>query len=604
MKSIRNIAIIAHVDHGKTTLIDGMLKQTAVFAAHEHVGELIMDSGDLERERGITITAKNASINYEGVKINIVDTPGHADFGGEVERALRMVDGVLLLVDAAEGPKPQTRFVLRKALALDCVPIVVINKIDRPGADPARALDKTLELFLDLNAHESQLDFPVIYASGIKGTATPDLKQPGKDLKPLFDAIVKHIPASHGDTTKPTQFLVLNLAYDSFKGRIAVGKLVNGILKSGQDVWHITAGQANTKVRIQELLTYRGLVRVSTEGIEAGDIVGVTGIEDALIGDTLADFERPEALPRVSVEKPTLQMLFMVNDSPFSGREGKYCTSRNLKERLEKELETNVSLQITPTGDPDKFLVAGRGELHLSVLLETMRREGFEVAVSKPEVIITTNEKGEKEEPLEQLSIVVPGNYSGTVMEQVGRRKGTLKHLEVLHSGEQEMEFEIPTRGLIGLRTALMTATRGLAIVHHVFERYAPLDPNLKGEMHGSLVSLDSGATTPYAIEKIESRGTLFVGPQVEVYMGMVIGQSSRPEDLDVNPVKAKHLTNVRASSSDFAIQLAPPRELSLENALEYIGEDELVELTPQSIRIRKKCLDPNERRRLKKNAN
>lgn len=599
--NIRNIAIIAHVDHGKTTLIDAILKQTAVFSAHEKVGELIMDSGELEKERGITITAKNASVVYNGTRINIVDTPGHADFGGEVERALRMVDGVLLLIDAAEGPKPQTRFVLKKALELECVPIVIVNKIDKPDADPTRALDKTLELFMDLGATDEQLNFPVIYASGIKGTASKDLAVSGVDLKPLFEEIITTIPEAHGDVTKPMQFLALNLAYDSFKGRIAVGKLFNGVLKPGIEVSHIGPDGTIKKARLNELLGYQGLQRVSVESVTAGDIVGITGVESILIGDTLAEITAPLALPRVAVERPTLQMVFMVNDSPFSGQEGKLCTSRNIKERLEKELETNVSLEVAPTGDPDKFLVSGRGELHLSVLLETMRREGFEVAVSKPEVIFKKTDSGEFEEPVERLSVVVPADYAGAVIEFVGRRKGLMKNLEVLHSGEQEMDFEIPTRGLIGLRNALVSATRGTAIVHHVFDHYAPVIKDLKSDAKGSLISMEAGPTTAYAIERIEPRGILFVGPQAQVYAGMVIGEASRPVDLEVNPVKAKHLTNMRASSADDTVKLAPPREITLESALEYIGDDELVELTPKSIRIRKKLLDPTERKRTKK---
>lgn len=484
-KSIRNIAIIAHVDHGKTTLIDAILKQTAVFAAHKKVGELIMDSGELEKERGITIKAKNASVEYQGIKINIMDTPGHADFGGEVERALRMVDGVLLLVDAAEGPMPQTRFVLKKALALKCRPILVINKTDRPDRDIDRTLSKTHDLFLELAATADQLEFPVLYASGIAGTASADINAPGQDLKPLFEAIKNHIPPAQGDAAKPLQFLALNLAYDHFKGRIAIDKVMAGAIAKGQSVAHINKVGQVKPAKITELLVYKGLERVTAERVEAGDIVGLAGIEDIQIGGTVTDAANPAALPPVTVDEPTLQMMFMVNTSPFAGREGKFCTSRNLKERLEKELETNVSLRVEFLPEPDKFLVSGRGELHLAVLIETMRREGYELAVSKPEVIMRDGPQGQ-EEPMERLNIVVPADYAGVVIEQVGQRQGTLLRLENLHGHEQELDYEIPTRGLIGLRGALMIATKGTAIVHHVFEKYAPVMGGTGTEQHGA----------------------------------------------------------------------------------------------------------------------
>lgn len=599
-QSIRNIAIIAHVDHGKTTLIDAILKQTAVFAAHQKVGTLIMDSGDLEQERGITITAKNASVFYKDTKINIVDTPGHADFGGEVERALRMVDGVLLLVDAAEGPMPQTKFVLKKALELGCKPIVIVNKIDRPDANASEALDKTLELFLELNVSDDQLDFPVVYASGIDGTASLDVNKPGKDLTPLLELIVSHIPPAQGDARQPLQFLVLNLAYDSFKGRIAIGKLTRGVIRKGESVLRIAKNGNQTLGQVGELLVYRGLERVRAESVVAGDIVGITGFEAIDIGDSITDPQEPRALPPVKVDEPTLQMLFMVNTSPFAGREGEHCTSRKIKERLEHELETNISLRVEPTDSADTFLVSGRGELHLAVLIETMRREGFELAVSKPEVIYKEGPHG-KEEPVEQLVVEVSSAYVGAVIEEVGRRGGVLKHMGHSHTRDQDLEFEIPTRGLIGLRGALLTTSKGTAIMHHVFDHYAPLADKIKVEGHGSLVSIADGITTSYALHNIEARGELFIGPQVPVYKGLVIGQSARPDDLEVNPTKTKHLTNVRAAASDMAIQLAPPRELTLEGAIEYIGDDELVEVTPRNVRIRKKILDELARKRAKK---
>ena len=596
-QSIRNIAIIAHVDHGKTTLIDAILKQTAVFAAYKHVGELIMDSGDLEKERGITIRAKNASVEYQDIKINIVDTPGHADFGGEVERALRMVDGVILLIDAAEGPMPQTRFVLKKALELKCKPILVINKIDRPDRDIDRALSKAHDLFLELATTDDQLEFPVLYASGIAGTASTDVNVPGKDLIPLFEAIKNTVPPAHGDITKPLQFLALNLAYDHFKGRIAIGKVMAGVIEKGQTVVHMYKAGQTKQEKITELLVYKGLERVATDKVEAGDIMALAGIDDIQIGETVADVTNPVALAPVSVDEPTLKMMFMVNTSPFAGKEGKLCTSRNIKERLEKELETNVSLRVEFLPEPDKFLVSGRGELHLAVLIETMRREGYELAVSKPEVIMRDGPNG-KEEPMERLNVVVPKEFAGVVIEQVGQRKGTMLRMDNLHSNEQELDYDIPTRGLIGLRGALMTATKGTAIVHHVFEKYAPVMGDINTEAHGSLISMENGSTTPYAIAKIEDRGMLFVPPQTAVYTGMVVGQHSRPVDIEVNPVKAKHLTNMRASAADLAVQLAPPKILTLEQSLEYIGDDELLEITPQSLRIRKKVLDGNERKR------
>lgn len=604
MQHIRNIAIIAHVDHGKTTLVDAMLKQTASFAEHgadaKHSSqERIMDSMDLERERGITIKAKNASITYNGYKINIIDTPGHADFGGEVERVLRMADGVLLLVDAKEGPMPQTKFVLKKALALGHQAIVVINKIDRQDARVDEVLNKTFDLFADLGATDAQLDFSVVYASGAKGTSTLDMNIPGTDLKPLLDTIIAKIPEPQGDINQPVQMLVLNLVYDSFKGKIAIGRISNGILKVGQDAVFINKEGKVTSGRVTGLLVFKGLERKETNEIQAGDIAAVSGFEDVEIGDTIASKENPVALPRVTIDEPTIEMTFKVNDSPFAGKEGQFVTSRHLRERLMKELETNVSMRIKETDLADSFLVAGRGELHLAILIEQIRREGYEFSVSKPEVIVHVV-NGEKQEPYEFLNIEVPKEWENSVMGAVLSRKGLLQASVPFASGEQHMEFIIPTRGLIGLKTVLMTQTKGTIQMHHNFHDYGPFMDSLQPQGHGSLISMEQGTTAGYALYTLQDRGTLFIGHAMPVYIGMVIGQNAREEDMDVNPCKGKRQSNVRSKSADEAIVLTPPRIMSLEANLEFIGDDELLEITPKSLRMRKKILDANKRKRAK----
>lgn len=605
--NIRNIAIIAHVDHGKTTLVDAMLKQTAVFSAHGADAktastERIMDSMDLEREKGITIKAKNASIVYNGYKINIVDTPGHADFGGEVERVLKMADGVLLLVDAKEGPMPQTKFVLKKALELGHKAIVVINKIDRPDARADEVLNKTFDLFSDLGANDEQLDFSVIYASGIKGTASADMNKPGVDLKPLFDVIIEKIPAPAGDASLPLQMLVLNIAYDHFKGKIAIGKISQGTIVAGTQAARIhkdgLSGQGAIEInKITGLLTFQGLERKETDKIQAGDIAAVSGFDEVDIGDTIASPEHPVALPPVTIDEPTVEMLFKVNDSPLSGRDGKFVTTRHLRDRLMKELETNVSMRIKETDQMDSFLVAGRGELHLAILIEQIRREGYELAVSKPQVIIKVID-GEKKEPYEALTIEVPEEYANTVLGIVLSRKGVLDAMMPLSSKEQHMEFAMPTRGILGLKSILMTQTKGTAQMHHNFNDYGPYIDGLQQAGHGSLVSMENGVTAGYALYFLQDRGTLFIGAGEEVYVGMVIGQNSREEDMDVNPCKEKKQSNVRSKSSDEAITLIPPRALTLETGIEYIGDDELLEVTPKFLRIRKQILDPNKRKR------
>jgi GTP-binding protein len=602
---IRNIAIIAHVDHGKTTLVDALLRQTHVHRRIDDMGERIMDSMDQERERGITIKAKNASVTYKGVKINIVDTPGHADFGGEVERTLRMVDGVLLLVDAKEGPMPQTTFVLRKALALGHKAIVVINKIDRPDAVIDDVLNRTFDLFVHLNAANEQLDFPVVYTSAINGTATLDANKPGSDITPLLDTILQHIPSPAINASAPLQILVLALAYDPYKGKMGIGKIQSGSIRRRQNVVTITQDGAHVVGKVSDLGVFSGLERTDVEVAEAGEIVAVAGLTAVGIGDTIADAEQPVALPRVSIDEPTVQMTFSVNNSPFAGREGKFLTSRHLRERLFKELETNVSLRVQETDSPDRFLVAGRGELHLAVLIEQMRREGYELQVSQPEVIL--HRDGDLvTEPFEELTIQVPAEYQGTVIEEIGGRRGELRHMKLVHSeagpSEMHLEYHIPTRGIMGLKNSLLAKTRGTVILHHVFKAYEPADEKaLLVTPHGSLVAFEDGTSTAYALFMTQERGTMFIGPGVEVYRGMVVGENSRDEDLDVNVCKEKHLTNMRASGADEALILTPPREMTLEFTLEYIGPDELVEVTPKSLRIRKRLLHPEDRRKARK---
>jgi GTP-binding protein len=602
---IRNIAIIAHVDHGKTTLVDAMLRQTRVHRKIEDMGERIMDSMDQERERGITIRAKNASVTYEGVKINIVDTPGHADFGGEVERTLRMVDGVLLLVDAKEGPMPQTTFVLRKALALGHRAIVVINKIDRPDAVIDDVLNRTFDLFVHLGATNEQLDFPIVYASAIQGVATLDVNKPGSNIYPLFDTILGQIPAPAIHAEAPLQILVLALAQDSYKGKMGIGKIQSGSIARRQTVMQIKRDGTQVPGKVSDLSVFAGLERLEVEKAEAGEIVAVAGIPEIGIGETIADAGDPIALPPVTIDEPTVQMTFGVNNSPFAGREGKYLTSRHLRERLFKELETNVSLRVNETDSPDRFLVAGRGELHLAVLIEQMRREGYELQVSQPEVIMH-HENGVTTEPYEELTIEVPSDYQGSVIEEVGQRRGELRHMKVLHSegnaSDTHMEFSIPTRGVIGLKNVLLAKTRGTVIMHHVFHRYEPVDARAVMTLpHGSLTAFEDGTSNAYGLYMIQERGSLFIGPGVDVYQGMVVGQNSRDEDLDVNICKAKHLSNMRASGSDEALVLTPPRQITLEYALEYIGTDELVEITPSCIRIRKRLLNQEDRRMARK---
>ncbi len=604
-KDIRNIAIVAHVDHGKTTLVDALLRQTHAHRKINEMGERILDSMDQERERGITIRAKNASVTYKGVKINLVDTPGHADFGGEVERTLRMVDGVLLLIDAKEGPMPQTTFVLRKALALGHRAIVVINKIDRADAVVDEVLNRTFDLFVHLGASNAQLDFPIVYTSAIKGTATLDLNKPGTEIVPLLETILEQSPAPLINAEAPLQMLVLALAHDLYKGKMGIGKIQSGSIVRRQAVTQIRRDGSPVSGKVTDLAVFSGLDRVEVEKAEAGEIVAVAGLPDIGIGETIADSDHPVALPPVAIDEPTVQMTFGVNTSPFAGREGKFLTSRHLRDRLYKELETNVSLRVENTDSPDRFLVAGRGELHLGVLIEQMRREGYELQVSQPEVILRT-ENGVVLEPYEELTIQVPADYQGTVIEEVGRRRGELRHMKVAHTAgtatDTHLEFHIPTRGVIGLRSELLTKTRGTVILNHIFQRYEPVGerpPSLAA--HGCLVAWEDGTSNAYGLYLIQERGSLFIGPGVEVYQGMVVGQNSRDEDLDVNVCKTKHLTNMRASGSDEALTLTPPQQMTLELALEYLGPDELVEVTPASLRIRKRLLHPEDRRKARK---
>ncbi len=604
---IRNIAIIAHVDHGKTTLVDAILRQTHVHRKIDDMGERIMDSMDQERERGITIRAKNASVIYQGVKINIVDTPGHADFGGEVERTLRMVDGVLLLIDAKEGPMPQTTFVLRKALALGHKAIVVVNKIDRPDAVIDDVVNRTFDLFVHLGATDEQLDFPIVYTSALKGQATLDVNKPGSDITPLLNTVLEKIPAPAINADAPLQILVLALAHDPYKGKMGIGKVQSGSIARRQPVMVLGKDGAQIPGRVSDLAVFSGLDRADTEEAAAGEIVAVAGLDQVSIGDTIADAERPIALPRVTIDEPTVQMTFSVNNSPFAGREGKYLTSRHLRERLFKELETNVSLRVSETDSADRFLVAGRGELHLAVLIEQMRREGYELQVSQPEVILH-RDGDQLTEPYEELTIQVPEMYQGAVIEEIGKRRGEMRHMRLIHSeagpSEMHLEYHIPTRGIMGLKNVLLAKTRGTVIMHHVFKAYEPAnEQELLTAPHGSLCAFEDGTSTAYALFMTQERGTLFIGPGVEVYRGMVVGQNNRDEDLDVNVCKEKHLTNMRASGSDEALILTPPREMSLEFALEYIGPDELVEITPKSLRIRKRLLNPEDRRKARKAA-
>ena len=593
---IRNIAIIAHVDHGKTTLVDAMLKHAGVFREHEVITERVMDSNDLEKERGITILSKNLSVHHGRYKINIVDTPGHADFGGEVERVLTMVDSVLLLVDALDGPMPQTRFVLKKSLDLGLKPIVVINKIDRPGARPDEVVDMVFDLFCELNANDEQLDFPIVYTSAKLGYAKLDMTSDSTSLEPLFAVVESNVHPPKGDSNAPFQLLVTNIDYNDYIGRIATGKIYSGKVKTGETLAVLRHDGSMVKGRISKLLGYEGLKQVEIEEAMTGDIVCIAGFESVGIGETLASAENPIALPYVAIDEPTISMNFIVNSSPFAGREGKLVTSRNIRERLDKELRTNVSLRVADTDAGDTFKVSGRGELHLSILIENMRREGFEMAVSKPEVIFR-DIAGKKMEPMEYLVVDVPSEYQGVIIEKMGPRKGEMTSMQPM--GEFiRLEFIIPARGLIGLRSEVLTDTRGTAVMTHTFHEYAPYRGDIPGRKNGVLIAMEHGETTGYALDALQPRGILFLPAGVEVYGGMLIGQHAKDNDLDVNPCKGKKLTNVRASGTDDAVKLAPPRVLTLEQALEFIDDDELVEVTPKSIRLRKKELDPNRRKR------
>jgi len=598
-ENIRNIAIIAHVDHCKTTLVDAMLKQSGVFRENQVITERVMDSNDLERERGITILSKNLSIHHGGLKINIVDTPGHADFGGEVERVLKMVDSVLLLVDAFDGPMPQTRFVLKKSLDLGLKPIVVINKIDRPGARPEKVVDMVFDLFCELNAHEDQLDFPVVYTSAKQGIAKLELDQESDDLEPLFGLIDRHVAPPAVDPKAPFQMLVTSIDYNDYLGRIATGKIVNGAVQTGETVALIRKDGEISRGRISKLLGYEGLKQIELTEAMAGDIVTIAGFDKIGIGETLASAEHPKSLPYVAIDEPTLSMNFMVNTSPFAGREGKYVTSRNLRDRLERELRTNVSLRVDDTANTDTFRVSGRGELHLSILIENMRREGYELAVSKPEVIYREID-GQQCEPLEYLMIDVPEEFQGTVIEKLGPRKAEMTAMNAM-DGVNRLEFVIPARGLIGFRSEFLTDTRGTGVMNHTFHGYGPYKGAIPGRKNGVLIAMEAGETIAYSLFNLQDRGILFVGSGVQVYEGMIIGQHAKDNDLVVNACKGKKLTNVRASGSDEAIRLTTPREMSLEQALEFIDTDELVEVTPQSIRLRKRVLDENERKKVKK---
>ena len=597
---LRNVAIIAHVDHGKTTLVDAMLRQSHIFRANEQVAERVMDSNAIERERGITILSKNTAVMYKDIKINIVDTPGHADFGGEVERVLNMVDGVLLLVDASECPMPQTKYVLRKALEQGLKPIVVINKIDRPDQRIDDVYDEVLELFMELGADDDQLDFPVVYAIARDGIAKLDLDDESDSLEPLMDLLIKEIPAPQGDVEGPLQMMVTTLDSDEYVGRVAIGRIMRGKIKEGQNVV-VISGDGETKERIGKVYVYQGLKRMEVSEAELGEIVAITGLPSASIGHTVADAENPEALPSINIDEPTLSMTFGVNTSPFAGREGQFVTSRHLRDRLYKETETNVSLRVEETDSPDTFKVSGRGELHLSILIETMRREGYELQIGKPEVIYKEI-NGQLCEPIENLTIEVPQEFMGTVMESLGTRKAELSNMTEL-KGYLRLEFTIPARGLIGFRSEFLTNTKGNGIMNHVFRGYAPYKGDIPGRSRGSLVAFEQGETTPYGIYTLQDRGVMFISPNQMVYEGMIIGENTRELDMDVNPCKKKNVSNMRSSSSDEAIRLTPPRLLSLEQALEFINKDEMVEVTPESIRLRKTILDKSQRGRLRKNA-
>src|SRR5271167_2113484 len=595
--STRNIAIIAHVDHGKTTLVDAMLRQSGIFRPNEHLEDRVMDSNDLERERGITILAKTTGIRYHDVKVNIVDTPGHSDFGGEVERALKIVDGVMLLVDASEGPLPQTRYVLMKALEAKLPPIVVINKIDRPDARPQEVLNEIYDLFIDLDAKEDQLDFPVLYTNAKEGTASTDIKGGGENLQPLFEAILKTIPLPKGDPAGPLQILVANLDYSDYLGRLAIARVFNGTMRTGEEVAIARLDGTFHKTKITKLFSFSGLKRTDITETTLGDIIAVAGVEGITIGETITDVENPAPLPHITIDEPTIAMLFTVNTSPFAGREGTYVTSRNLRERLQKELLTNVSLRVEDTATTDSFIVMGRGELQLSILIEMMRREGFELMVGKPE-IVTKRVDGKLMEPIEKLTVDVPEGFVGVVMEQLGARKGEVLNMHNHGYGRVRIIFRVPSRGLIGLRSQLLTDTRGTIVMNSLFDGYIEWQGEIPHRLTGALVSDRAGVTTPYSLYNLQERGELFVGPTIDVYEGMIVGENAKDNDLDVNVVREKKLTNMRSSTSDIAVRLVPFRNLNLEQAIEFIADDEFVEVTPKSLRLRKKILQANKRKR------
>ena len=604
MQKIKNIAVIAHVDHGKTTLVDQLLQQSGTFAAHQEVQDRVMDSNDIEKERGITILSKNTAITYGDHKINIIDTPGHADFGGEVERVLKMVDSVLLLVDAQEGVMPQTKFVLKKAIGFGIKPIVVINKIDKDGAEPDRVMDEVFDLLVALDANEDQLEFPVLYAAARDGYAKWDLEDENKDMTPLFEAILEHVPYPDGSSDEPTQLQVFTLDSDNFVGRIGISRIFNGKVKKGDEYLLIKADGSKTKSRVSKLIGFIGLDRVEIDEAEAGDIVAIAGFNDIDVGDSICDIANPQPLDPMHIEEPTLSVIMSVNDGPLAGQEGKHVTSNKIRERLEKEMETNIAMKMEPLGDAS-FKVSGRGELQIGILAENMRREGFEFLLARPEVVVK-EENGVKMEPFEHLVVDVPEEFQGVVIEKLGKRKADMTSLTPMPDGTVRLEFEIPARGLIGFRSEFLTDTKGEGIMNHSFIEYRPYTGVVESRTQGALVSMDNGEAVAFSLYNLQARGTLFIKPQDKVYNGMVIGESARPGDLEVNPLKGKQLTNMRSSGSEDAIKLVPPREMSLEHAMEWIEDDELIEITPESIRIRKKALDPIERRKIardRKNA-
>ena len=599
MQEIRNIAVIAHVDHGKTTLVDGLLKQSGTFASHEQIDERVMDSNDIEKERGITILSNNTAIRYKNTKINIIDTPGHADFGGEVERVLKMVDGVLLLVDAQEGVMPQTKFVVKKALALGIRPIVVVNKIDKPAAQPDRVIDEVFDLFAAMGANEEQLDFPVVYASARDGYAIKNLEDDKKDLGPLFEAILEYVPLPSGNKENPLQIQIFTLDYDNYVGKIGIARIFNGKVKKGENVMLAKSNGEKITGKITKLIGFYGLARTEIDEAQAGDIVALAGFHSINVGDSIVDPNNPIPLDPMHLEEPTMSVNFAVNDSPLAGLEGKHVTANKLKERLEKEMQTNIAMKIEELGE-GKFKVSGRGELQITILAENLRREDFEFSISRPEVIVKEID-GQKCEPFESLVIDTPQDYSGSVIEKLGRRKAELKAMNPMGEGYTRLEFEIPARGLIGYRSEFLTDTKGEGVMNNSFLEFRPFSGNVETRNNGALISMENGEATPFSLGNIQERGVLFIPPQTKVYVGMIIGEHSRENDLDVNPIKAKHLTNMRASGSDDAIKLTPPRDLNLERALEWIEEDEILEVTPKNIRIRKKVLDPTQRKRKSK---